>query len=104
MSGNALATLGLALKAQRLACGTFAVRKSANRARGLLLANDAGVAAVREAKRLSEKHGLTPETVPFGKDALGRALGQGNPCSIVAVLDEGLLNALKRGLSHGCAD
>ena len=95
MQPKALRLLGLARRAGQLACGVDAVILAAGRAKLILLANDAGNSARREAERL----GKQIIVLPYNKEVLGRAAGM-RTCAIAAVIDE----AFSRGVSAALSD
>ena len=89
MTEKALSTLGLAYKAGRVVYGVESIRHEAGRCAGLLVAEDAGAAAVREIEFLAAKTGIPIARAPYSKETVGRALGK-QVCAVVAVTDKRL--------------
>ncbi len=91
MQDNALRTLGLARKAQKLAVGEepAGVACRAGKARLLIVAQDAGEHTLRRAQSFCRAGKPPYLVVPLEKEALGGALGM-NACALCAILDAAL--------------
>ena len=101
MADNALSLLGLALRGNNLAVGEDPVEAAckAGRAKLVLTAADASLNSVDRARRWAENGGVPWLPVPWGKEALGGALGRGS-CAMAALTDRGLAEALSRKLEE----
>ena len=97
MTEKPLRLLGLARKAGHLVTGLDAVRSAAGRSRLLLLANDAGASASREARYLSRTSGVPLLELPYSREELGRAVGK-KLCAAAALTDKGLAEAVANGI------
>ena len=101
VTSNALSLLGLALRGGNLAVGEEPVGEACKtgRARLVLTAADASLNSVDRARRWAENGGVPWLPVPWGKEALGGALGRGS-CAMAALTDRGLAAALIRKLAE----
>ena len=90
-----LRTLGLCRRAGRLALGDEPAGDAcrAHRCRLLLLAEDAADNTARRAEHLAETGRCVLLRVPYGKEALGAAVGR-SACALLAVTDPGLAGTL----------
>jgi ribosomal protein L7Ae-like RNA K-turn-binding protein len=94
-----LGLLGLAARAGRLAAGYDPVVRALaeGRARLLLLAAD-----VSPGTRRRLPAGTVPtRVIPHPGEAVGRAVGRPGPVRVLAVLDEGLAEALLTAIDNG---
>lgn len=85
-----LSTLGLCLRAKKLAIGDDAVTDffKSNHARLILLTEDAGQSIIRKAAFFESNSKAAVVTVPCTKEEMGQALGK-KTCSICSVSDAG---------------
>lgn len=99
MTDSALSLLGLALRGSNLAVGEEPVAEAckARRARLVMSAGDAAQNSVDRAVRLAGAAGVPWVRLPWGKEALGNALGR-KLCAVAALTDRGLAGALAEKL------
>ncbi len=92
---NTLRTVGLALKAGKLAVGEEAAGDAcaARACRLLLLASDAAENTLRRAERFAGQGQCLWMQVPYSKEALGAAVGRAG-CAMAAVTDLGLAQSI----------
>lgn len=100
MTDSALSLLGLALRGGNLAVGEEPVAEACKtrRAALVLTAADAAQNSVDRARRRADASGVPWVSIPWGKDALGAALGRGS-CAMAALTDRGLAAALAKKLT-----
>ena len=99
MTDSALSLLGLALRGNNLAVGEEPVREAckAHRAWLVMSADDAADNSAERAGRWAEEGGVPWIRLPWGKEALGNALGR-KLCAMAALTDRGLTAALAEKL------
>ena len=99
MTDSALSLLGLALRGGNLAVGEEPVREACKtrRARLVLTAADAADNSIDRAGRWAEAGGAAWIRLPWGKEALGAALGR-RLCAMAALTDRGLAAAFAEKL------
>ena len=99
MTDSALSLLGLALRGNNLAVGEEPVREACKARRACLVmsAADAADNSADRARRWAEESGVPWVRLPWGKEALGNALGR-NTCAVAALTDRGLAAALAEKL------
>ena len=99
MTDSVLSLLGLALRGGNLAVGEEPVQDACKtgRAKLVLSAADAAQNSIDRAVRLAEAGGVPHVPLPWGKEALGGALGR-KLCAVAALTDQGLAAALAEKL------
>ena len=99
MTSNALSLLGLALRGNNLAVGEEPVKEAckARRAWLVMSADDAAENSIDRAGRMAELGGVSWVRLPWGKEALGEALGR-STCAMAALTDRGLAGAFAEKL------
>ncbi len=92
---NTLRTIGLALRAGRLAVGEDPAGDAchAHDCRLLLIAGDAAEGTLRRAERFAEAGQCLSVTVPCSKAELGQAVGRAS-CALAAVTDLGFARSI----------
>lgn len=97
---SVLGTLGLALRAGKLACGDEAVRAlcAAHKARCVFLTEDAGASTAKRAAAYAEQADIPLVTLPQGRDVLGAAIGR-DGCAVCAVSDIGMAASIAAKLA-----
>lgn len=100
MTDSALSLLGLALRGGNLAVGEEPVAEACKNRRAALIltAADAAQNSVDRVRRWADSGGIPWTRAPWGKEALGAALGRGS-CAMAALTDRGLAGALAKKLS-----
>ena len=99
MTDSALSLLGLALRGGNLAVGEEPVREACRARRACLVmsAGDAADNSAGRSRRWAEEGGAAWVRLPWGKEALGNALGR-KLCAVAALTDRGLAAALAEKL------
>ncbi len=92
-----LGLLGLARRANKLACGEDKVKEMAmsGKCRVICLASDAGDGVRRKAKLKN----VPMLALPYDRQTLGNAVGLQRECAICAIDDIGMANALANKLA-----
>ena len=99
MTDSALTLLGLALRGNNLAVGEEPVADACKtrRAKLVLTAADAAPNSADRAGRAADRCGAALVRLPWGKEALGGALGR-RLCAVAALTDRGLAAAFAEKL------
>lgn len=100
---NAIRYLSLAAKAGALVTGGDEVEKTLRRGKGglLVMACDAGEAALRRAKRLAERPGVGLAVSLYSKSEIAAAVGRGSSVAFALVTDRGLASAFTEAAAIG---
>jgi ribosomal protein L7Ae-like RNA K-turn-binding protein len=99
---NVLGTLGICLKAKKLAAGADAVSDffQMGHARLILLSQDAGQSIRRKAAFLESKSpAVAVSVIPCTKEEMGQALGK-KTCSICCISDAGFAASVSQRLAE----